>query len=48
MGDDTIFFPEHYQSFIQLQYNNKNWISSGSGTMFEKDKVFYYWIPDTK
>ncbi len=44
-GDDIIFFPEHYQSFIQLQYNNKNWLSSGAGTMYEKDKAFYYWIP---
>jgi len=44
-GDDIIFYPEHYQSFIQLQYNNKNWLSSGAGTMYEKDKAFYYWIP---
>ena len=43
--DDIVFFPEHYQSFIQLQYNKKNWLSSGAGTKLGKDKAFYYWIP---
>lgn len=47
-GDDIIFFPEHYQSFIQLKYNNQSWFSSGSGTMSENDKVFYYWVPVTE
>ena len=44
-SENKIFFPEYYQSFVQEKHGRLSWISSGSGTMDEDEKVFYYWLP---
>ena len=43
--EDVIYFPAYYQSFSLDNYQGARWLSSGSGTANEDEKVFYYFMP---
>ncbi len=43
--EDIIYYPTYYQSFSLDNYEGARWLSSGSGTVNEDEKVFYYFMP---